>query len=226
MPAITAVAFDLDHTLCRPTQAAETIYEGAFDHAGAEPVGRPEDLWNALDSPPAVEDEAGYLAAGFERVLDQYDHPSDPDALATGFLEVVDYGAVEFLPGATDALAAAAEVGPVGLLTNGPERRQAPKLATLGIERAFDAVVYAGDMDNRKPHRDPFDRTVESLGVDHGETLYVGDSLEYDVAGAQGAGLQAAWHRNGTDDNPVDHTPEYVLDSVGDLVDLLEGVPS
>ena len=45
--------FDLDGTLCEGTQSPETIYRGAFEAAGVEPFGDPNELWAALDDPPA-----------------------------------------------------------------------------------------------------------------------------------------------------------------------------
>jgi putative hydrolase of the HAD superfamily len=223
------VLFDLDNTLCRHEQDAETVYYGAFDAAGVEPFGEPDELWTALSGPPAPDpdDRLAYLADGFETVADRHDRSVDARALARGFSEVVDHSAVAFREGAETALAAAREHGPVGLLTNGPEHRQSVKLRALGLDGAFDSVVFAGDMPRRKPHRDPFDRTLEELGIDASGALYVGDSLEYDVAGAKGAGLWAAWcptdDGDGRDRDPSEHEPDYVLASPADLVGVLDG---
>jgi putative hydrolase of the HAD superfamily len=225
----TTFLFDLDDTLCHADQRGEEIYVGAFEVAGVDPVGRPADLWAALDGPPAVEDVESYLAAGFAAVLADHDADADPYDLAAGFTEVVDHGAVSFRPGAESVLEHAREAGRVGLLTNGPEHRQAVKLESLGLTDAFDAVVYAGDMPNRKPHRDPFDRTLALLGTNPRDALYVGDSLEYDVAGAQGAGIDAAWcpvgrnRRPAVAPDPGDLAPEYTLLRLADLHPVIDG---
>jgi putative hydrolase of the HAD superfamily len=219
------VLFDLDNTLCRHGQDAETVYYGAFDAAGVEPFGEPAELWAGLTGPPATDpdEQVRYLADGFETVADRHDRSIDARALARGFVETVDYSTVRFRDGAEAALAAAREHGPVGLLTNGPEWRQSIKLRALGLEDAFDAVVFAGDMPRRKPHRDPFDRAVEELSVDPAAALYVGDSLEYDVAGAKGAGLRAAWCPADGDADPGEYEPDYVLGSPADLAGVLDG---
>jgi putative hydrolase of the HAD superfamily len=220
-----AVLFDLDGTLCRHEQDAETVYAGAFDVAGVEPFGEPDELWAALPDPPAPvpEDRLASLAEGFRTVADRHGRSVDARALARGFTEVVDHSAVRFREGAETALSAARQRGPVGLLTNGPEHRQSTKLRSLGIVDAFDAVVFAGDMPRRKPHRDPFDRAVGELGVDAALSLYVGDSLEYDVAGARGAGLRAAWCPTDGGLDPGEHAPDYVLRSPADLAAVLDG---
>jgi putative hydrolase of the HAD superfamily len=217
-----AVVLDLDGTLCRHEQDGETVYAGSFEAAGAEPFGEPEELWAALSAPPDPDDPRVSLAEGFGIVADRHGRSVDADALARGFREIVDYSAVRFRDGAETALRAAGAHGPVGLLTNGPEERQSVKLRSLGIDGTFDEVVFAGDLPRRKPHRDPFDRAVGGLGIDPSSALYVGDSLAFDVAGATGAGLGAAWCPTDGEADPGEYDPDYVLDSPADLVDVLD----
>jgi len=125
---------------------------------------------------------------------------------------------VELVPGARAALESAAAVA---LVTNGPERRQRIKLETLGILDRFDAVVYADDLARRKPHALPFERALDGLGVRPDRALFVGNSLGYDVAGAQNAGIPVVWVRG--EDDPGAYEPEYVVDSLTELPALLAG---
>jgi putative hydrolase of the HAD superfamily len=239
-----AVVFDLDNTLCRHDQSEAEVYFGAFERAGIDPVGDPTDLWQALTGAPDPDDTETYLARGFRQVLRQYDaeqsaassvETDDPArALARGFGEVVDHRRMSFRPGAEEVLDHAREVGQVALLTNGPERRQSIKLDALGLTDAFESVVFAGDMANRKPHRDPFDRVLGDLGVDADAALYVGDSLEFDVGGAQEAGLDAAWTPDGDDPNEVTddlldagaYDPEFVVPRLADLRAIIDEGPT
>jgi len=215
-----AVVFDLDNTLCRRTGDVDAAYRRAFDRVGAEPFGAPEELWAALEGPPDPVDRTGYLGAGFARVAARHGRSEvDPVALAAALLQEIDNTDVAFLPGAERALEVAREVGPVGILTNGPERRQRTKIDALGLRTAVDTIVYAGDLPRRKPHVDPFESVLSDLGVVADRALYVGDSLAYDVAGAHNTGLDAAWLRG--DDDDGGYRPEYVLDSLADLEDVL-----
>lgn len=217
----TATVFDLDGTLCRHDQAIEPVFYGAFADVGIEPLGEPADLWPELGDVTDYETETAQLADAFDRLAAKRDRSVDARALASAFVDRLDWSDVSLLPGAEAALAAARENGRVGLLTNGPERRQATKLAALGLEDAFDSVVYAGDMARRKPHPDPFERALAELGTPAGATLYVGDSLEHDVRGAADAGLPVAWvNPDGADAG--EYAPEHVLRSVGDLSGLYE----
>jgi len=217
-----AVLFDLDGTLCRWVQDTEAAYETAFERAGVAPFGEPSELWTALDGPPDPDDRVGYLGAGFARLAARYGRSEvDPLALADRFVDRIDDTQVEYRPGAEAAVERAAATGDAGLLTNGPSSRQSAKVETLGLADRLDTLVYAGDLPRRKPHAAPFERALEALGAPADRTLYVGDSLAYDVAGAHNAGLEVAWCRRDADDDPGDYRPEHVVDSPSELLSVL-----
>lgn len=217
-----AVVFDLDNTLCQNTHDTTALYERAFEQVGIEPFGRPDDLWTALEGPPGPDDTVGYFGAGFARVAAQYDRSDvDPLALAAALAEGIDHSQVEFLPSAEQILDRARALGEIGVLTNGPRSRQKPKIDALALDDRVDTVVYAGDLSRRKPHTEPFEAMLSALGVDAARALYVGDSLSYDVAGAQNAGLAVAWLRaDGAEAG--EYRPEYTLDSLADLEEILD----
>jgi HAD superfamily hydrolase (TIGR01549 family) len=54
-----------------------------------------------------------------------------------------------------------------------------------------DAVLTSATHGKTKPHETIFRRMLELLGTEPGETLMVGDTLEDDVEGARGVGMQA-----------------------------------
>lgn len=212
-----AVLFDLDGTLCEQTQSAQEIYKSAFNTAGIEPFGAPEELWAALAEPPDHEDRVGYFAAGFAIVAAKHGQaPVDATALARGLLDVIDYTNVRPRSGAEAAVRLASANGPIGVVTNGPAEVQTKKLNELPFGDDFATVVCAADHPRKKPNSEPFDRALTVLSVRAEATLFVGDSLEYDVAGAQNAGLTAAWcPREGTD--PGRFNPEYILESPAEI---------
>jgi len=217
--SFAAVIFDLDGTLVSHTQDISAVYEAAFERVGVDPFADPPALWAALDGPPDPRDQVGYLGAGFARLAAQHGRSVDPLALASAFVDGIDNSDVTAHPGAQQALTSARTAGAVGILTNGPEDRQARKVTAVGLDERVDSVVYAGDMPRRKPHAAPFEAALDTLDVEPGGALYVGDSLAYDVAGAHNAGLSAAWLDDG--DGPAPYTPEYVLESLADLQGIL-----
>jgi putative hydrolase of the HAD superfamily len=216
---VEAVLFDLDGTLCRRTQDVAALYQAAFERTGVDPFGEPAALWPLLDGAPDPDDQVGHLAAGFARLAARHGRRVDTVALAEAFVSGVDNTQVAFADGAERALEWASARGPTGLLTNGPSSRQRPKVEALTLDDRLNPVVYAGDLPRRKPHAEPFERALADLGTPAERTLYVGDSLAYDVAGAHNAGLPVAWVDDGGD--PGEYSPDLVLESVGDVPERL-----
>jgi putative hydrolase of the HAD superfamily len=212
--AYDAVLFDLDGTLCRSTGDTTAAYRTAFEAIDSDPFGAPSELWERLDGPPDPDDHVGYIATGFARLAAVYDRQVPPLELSEAFLAALDDRAVEFTPGAEQALALASAAGSTGLVTNGPRDRQEPKVDALGLGERLDTVVYAGDLDRRKPHAAPFDRALAALDVTPDRAVYVGNSLEYDVAGAFTAGIDAVWLRPAPDREPLGYSPAWTLDSL------------
>jgi HAD superfamily hydrolase (TIGR01549 family) len=91
---------------------------------------------------------------------------------------------VEQQTGAPEALAAATDVGPVGLLSN----CSLPGLVERTLERAafdvsFDAVVTSVACGWRKPHDNAFRAVADALSVEPAELLHVGDDQRADGGG-------------------------------------------
>lgn len=57
----------------------------------------------------------------------------------------------------------------------------------------FDAVISSEQVRSYKPDHHIFRRALERLGVNPSRAIHIGDSLHSDVAGAQQAGITAAW---------------------------------
>jgi putative hydrolase of the HAD superfamily len=80
----------------------------------------------------------------------------------------------------------------VGLLTNGPSALQRTKLAVTGLEPELDAIAISEEIGFAKPAAPAFHTAARMLGCTAAALAMIGDSPEYDVAGAIGAGLSAA----------------------------------
>ncbi len=63
-------------------------------------------------------------------------------------------------------------------------------LSELGLGGLFDEVVVSAEAGVTKPGKDIFELALERLGSPARKALFVGDSLETDVAGALGAGIR------------------------------------
>ena len=103
----------------------------------------------------------------------------------------------------------------LGLLSNTARDLDA-FVAHHGID--VDAVLTSATHGKTKPHETIFRRMLELLGTEPGETLMVGDTLEDDVEGARGVGMQAVLLDRG------DRYPD-VPGRVQTLGELLQSTP-
>ena len=71
-------------------------------------------------------------------------------------------------------------------------------LAQFGVAGLLDVAVFSSEVGWRKPHAAIFERALQRLGVEASRTLFVGDTLASDIAGAAAVGMrtcQALWFR-------------------------------
>jgi putative hydrolase of the HAD superfamily len=83
-------------------------------------------------------------------------------------------------------------------------------LEEFGVAERLDVAVFSSEVGWRKPHPAIFERALERLGVEAGSTLFVGDTLATDIAGANALGMhtcQAVWFR--ADEDAGAPEPDY-----------------
>jgi putative hydrolase of the HAD superfamily len=85
----------------------------------------------------------------------------------------------------------------MGLITNAdlPMWMRDIELEKLGLLGFIEVRLTAGDVGHLKPHPQPFRRALDLMGVTPDESVFVGDRIQDDVAGAQGIGMRAVWVR-------------------------------
>jgi putative hydrolase of the HAD superfamily len=78
----------------------------------------------------------------------------------------------------------------LGLITNrsNPERFY-ELLDRMDLRDSFDMVLASGEVGVSKPEPGIFEAALDELGVEAGESVYVGDNYWADVVGAQRAGV-------------------------------------
>jgi putative hydrolase of the HAD superfamily len=147
---------------------------------------------------------------------------ADPDALARIWSEV-GLRLLQALPGAAatiDRLRAAGKI--LGLITNGPGSLQRAKLAAVSLAEAFDAIVIDTEFGHPKPDRRIFDHAASAAGLPPAELMFVGNSLEADVAGAKESGWTAVWYNPGGEVPPAEAAPDYVIASLAEVVSIVD----
>ncbi|WP_267640305.1 HAD family hydrolase [Haloarchaeobius amylolyticus] len=220
---VDTVLFDLDDTLCTYRRSVPEMLDVAFEAVGVDPFFAAPDYYERYDR--FVDDCSGMRelrATCFASLAEETGY--DPDLgreLAAAYADERDHGNVEPLPGAGSAVEALAGDHRLAVVTNGAPEMQGQKLSALPFADAFEHVVHAGYDTPAKPAPDAFHHVLDLLGSDSARTVHVGNSLRSDVAGAQAAGVRAAWLAGEAGQHPGtdEPTPEYVLESLGELTD-------
>ncbi len=102
--------------------------------------------------------------------------------------------AIHPLPGAIETLARWRQMGlRLALVTNGAAAGQRRKIERFGLDHFFDAVFVEGECGFGKPDRRIFELALRRLAIPVARTCMVGDSLEFDIVGAQRVGIHAVW---------------------------------
>jgi HAD superfamily hydrolase (TIGR01509 family) len=218
---LRAVLFDWGDTLMR--WAPEPEHLAAGHRAGLAAIGR--------DPVPGMTERFHdeYLAAWFEPgLVEEVEYPAQVRRLLGEFgIEVTDDELLRFLDAEHAAWAPARQLAAtthalletlrergllLGLVSNAidPPELLHRDLAEFGVAQRLDVAVFSSEVGRRKPDPLIFRHTLDQLGVDAAEALFVGDTLATDIAGAAALGMRtclALWFR--ADDDPDAPEPEF-----------------
>jgi putative hydrolase of the HAD superfamily len=192
---IRAVLFDLDDTLYPQASFLDAAWTAVADAAALYGIA-PGVLHTALTSVTSEGSDRGRI---IDRALARIHADAVPIGPLVAAFRACSPARLPLYPGVREALAQVRSYALVGLVTDGEVQGQRAKVRALGLEDAFDAVVYSDDLGRafRKPHPAPFQHLLARLGVPPDAAVMVGDRPDKDVAGAAAAGLRAIRVRTG-----------------------------
>ncbi len=244
---LKAILFDLDHTLIdwdhasswedfqRERMSAILQFIGAQGHTlnGATVDALFEAFITGI-SAAWIDSRATLIAPQHYRVITEAlisvgiaENTLDADTLMRVYDwqprpgECVFPDAVEVLPQLFDAGMT------LGIVTNAsqPMVDRDRELHAFGLIDWFpNCRISAADIGYIKPHRSIFDRALALAGVEPHEAVFVGDNLEADIYGAQGAGMRAVWRENDHDQRGAAERviPDGTITTLHDLPPLLD----
>lgn len=76
------------------------------------------------------------------------------------------------------------------VLTNGPSDGQRSKIDALGLEPYIDRFYISAEIGCSKPSKEAFQYVLDDMQLPFSKVRMVGDSIEYDIRGAQAAGIK------------------------------------
>lgn len=182
---VEAIVFDLDETLAVPDRDRATILEDVTAATGTPSISR-ESYLDAHRRHLTQKTREPIFA----ELLSGRETDTDAEELAVAYRQTI-AESLSPISGIESLLEELRELYSVGLLTNGPVRAQRDKLEILGWEHTFDAALVTGELEAGKPDPRAFDAILSELDVEAANSVYVGDDVEADIAGATNAGMDA-----------------------------------
>lgn len=230
---LDAVLFDWGDTLMRWSPAPDLLEAGHA--AGFAALG--------LAPPPGVTERFRdvYLASFFEPgAIEEVEYPGEVRRLLADFgVEVGDDELFRYLAAEHAAWQPARRLAStthalletlrdrglkLGLVSNAfdPPELLHRDLALLGVAERLDVAVFSSEVGRRKPDPLIFRYALERLGVRPERSLFVGDTLATDVAGAAALGMRtclAVWFR--ADEDPSAPEPDFHAFTQTDVVTIV-----
>jgi putative hydrolase of the HAD superfamily len=150
--------------------------------------------------------------------------PADAPAFLSAEFSSTRRARQRLMPGARELLADLVANSRIALLTNGAPDLQREKIAASGLESFFHAIAVSGEHGIGKPKPEIFHRLLSELGVEAGEVLMVGNSLERDIAGARNAGIRSIWIRVPGSEERAEVSPDHTITSLSEIPAILEAL--
>jgi len=220
------VLFDLDDTLCDYASARARRLQAAFRRA-AERAGvrLPDDLT------PMIEESITLHPHGtehFGELLTRYGITgTDAIRAAREWYAANRFHSLALFPDAVETLATVRAARPdrrIGMITNGPSEVQRAKIALLAIEQHVDFIIVSEEFGAWKPDPAIFAEALRLGSAPPDAAIFIGDSAEHDIAGAQGAGIDAVWiNRAGLPWPSPTPAPRFIASGLAEVRVLLGG---
>ena len=116
----------------------------------------------------------------------------------------------------------------VGIITNGAHDEhtdsQLSKVRHLGLSERIQSLTISGEIGARKPKIEIFQVACDRAGVSPKEGLFVGDTLENDIVGANRAGLTSVFINRKSDvltPKTANERPDYSISNLHNVLSYL-----
>jgi putative hydrolase of the HAD superfamily len=235
-PSPRAILFDLDDTLCDYAAARRERLRVAFTLSRDQTrrVQNPEDLDRLIDESIRVQPH------GAEHFADLFRNHSlggaAEAAAAAHWFRTNRFHGLRLFPEVADVLGFVKWLTlpsgecierKLGIVTNGPTEVQRAKVDLLALQNLVDFVVISEEFGAAKPDPEIFHEALRRARTSAAETVFVGDSPEFDIAGARAAGLHTVWvNRAGLPWPPDTPAPTHEIRTLNELSNLVAGTNS
>jgi len=109
----------------------------------------------------------------------------------------------------------------MAIVSNGNAKIQQQKIKRSGLNTVFSFNFFSGQFGVRKPDARLFQKALNKLESRPENTLFIGDSLENDIAGAASIGMKTCWLNKNTLPDNYPLKPTYTVNKLCNINGLL-----
>lgn len=226
MDAVRGIGFDLDHTLAIDNRLERVAFlrllerilaeGGRYEGTLTDEIDGIDELLKRQRSAEFSIDEAVRRFVAAHGITPTESHVVWFRRIAVAMVDDL----VVPLPGVAQTLEALREGGiSMAVLTNGWNPMQRRKAERAGFR---ETVLVSSEIGVQKPAARAFEILLDALKTPPGQTWYVGDDPQGDVAGAAAAGLRTVWIDWERKTYPADApAPDHTIARFEELLALL-----
>ena len=235
---IKAVLFDLDETLCDSDTAWNIAVKETFQRLCARKPNVSEavitEAWTGVHQKLFQQLNAGKCSMAevrdrrFGCLFKELSLPID-----SAMEELSDFFCTRYLTGLRlyEDVTVLEELDAyhVGIITNGAHDdhtdSQLSKVRHLGLSERIQSLTISGEIGVRKPNLEIFKVACERADVLPEEAIFVGDSVQNDIVGANRAGMTSVRINRKSDvltPKTADEQPDYTISNLYDVLSCLK----
>ena len=103
------------------------------------------------------------------------------------------------------------------VLTNGLVALQKPRVMNSLVGKYISHILVSEEVGAHKPNPLIFNTMLKRIGLNAGDVIMIGDSLQNDVQGAINAGIQSVWFNPSGIENTTGIQPSYEINNLLEL---------
>ena len=221
---------DLDDTILDFHKAERIAVSKTFRQFGIEPTEEVLERYKAINIAHWQMLERGELTRAevlvnrFQALFQEYGVHCDAAAVAQSYEDNLSIGHF-FLPGAQEAVENLSKKYRLFLASNGTAKVQAGRMTSANHYRFFEKCFVSEEMGQNKPSKLYFDLAFAQIpDFDPARAMIVGDSPSSDITGGQNAGITTCWINPKSREYTRPNKPDYQIESLAQLEELLENV--
>lgn len=131
---------------------------------------------------------------------------------------------LQLYPGVIPVLTELSKQYPMGIVTDAQSAYGVPELRSLGIAHYFNPIIVSGDHGYRKPDTRLFKRALAEMDVEPEKTVFVGNDMYHDVAGAKEVGMKVVFFQSNQGNQTAKEgiEPDYIIRNFNELLNAIE----